>query len=382
MHVCYLCDEYPPAPHGGIGSLTKTLAEHLVQRGHRVTVVGTYPIARPSEQVCNGVRVVRVPHARVRKTGFVINGWRLRAALHAIHRDCAVDVLEGPEAALATIDARFPAARVIRMHGGHHFFAVTLGREPRPWRSWLERRSFQRATDICAVSRFVASRTRDLLGLRDRSIEVLYNPVDVAVFQPRPSVPEDDDRILFVGTVCEKKGIRQLTEAMPDIVRAVPSAQLWVVGRDTVDQRSRQSFTAALQASIPPFLTGRIIFKGPVPHATLSDVLATAAVCVYPSHMEALPIAWLEGLAMGKAVVASETGPGPEVIEDGVSGLLCNPHDPSSIAAQVIRLLQDCRLRRTLGVAARRRALEQFAIEPLLDRNETFYQQARERQRA
>jgi glycosyltransferase involved in cell wall biosynthesis len=382
MHLCYLCDEYPPAPHGGIGSLTKTLAEHLVKRGHQVTVVGTYRVDAAAAQIANGVRVVHVPHSRVRRTGFFVNGRRLRAALDGIHRDCPVDVLEGPEAALATIDPRFPAARVIRMHGGHHFFAVTLGREPRPWRSWLERRSFRRATDICAVSNFVASRTRELLGLRDRSIEVLYNPVDVAMFQPLPGVPEEEGRILFVGALCEKKGIRQLIQAMPEIVRAVPAAHLWVVGRDTVDPDTGRSFKTMLQAAVAPEIAGRVIFRGPVPHTALSEVMATAAVCVYPSHMEALPIAWLEGLAMGKAVVASRTGPGPEVVEDGVSGLLCNPHDPSSIAAGVVRLLTDRSLRRALGEAARGRAVSEFALEPLLDRNEIFYRQARERQHA
>jgi glycosyltransferase involved in cell wall biosynthesis len=89
--------------------------------------------------------------------------------------------------------------------------------------------------------------------------------------------------------------------------------------------------------------------------------------------MEAMPLAWLEGWAMGKAIVASETGPGPEAIEDGVSGLLCNPHEPDSIAEKIIRLLKDEELRRQLARQARERAVNFFSVESLTERNEKFY---------
>ena len=184
---------------------------------------------------------------------------------------------------------------------------------------------------------------------------------------------EEDGLILFVGTVCEKKGVRQLVQAIPRVVAAVPNARLWVVGRDWRDPKTGRSFTAGLRDQLPPGLAGRIEFRGSVEHAALPDLLARAQVCVYPSHMEALPVAWLEGLAMGKAVVASATGPGPEVIEDGVSGLLCDPHDPTSIADRVITLLKDPDLRVRLGAWARARAVERFSVEALVARNETFY---------
>jgi glycosyltransferase involved in cell wall biosynthesis len=89
--------------------------------------------------------------------------------------------------------------------------------------------------------------------------------------------------------------------------------------------------------------------------------------------MEAMPIAWLEALAAGKAVVASETGPGPEVIDDGVTGLLCNPRDPSSIAGKIVRLLRDRDLRRRLGVAARSMAVERYSLERIVQQNLAYY---------
>jgi glycosyltransferase involved in cell wall biosynthesis len=78
-------------------------------------------------------------------------------------------------------------------------------------------------------------------------------------------------------------------------------------------------------------------------------------------------------MASGKAVVTSQTGPGPELIEDGVSGLLCDPHSPASIADKVIRLLKDASLRRRLGSQARLRVVQQFSTGALVERNEAFY---------
>lgn len=375
MHICFLCNEYPPGPHGGIGSLVQTLGRALVRRGHKVSVVGVYPPERAGEEFDEGVHVVRLPHSRIKGTGFVVNGIRIRKALVRIHRNLPIDLIEGPELSLAFLPKQFLSPKIIRMNGGHHFFSVTLGHKPRLWRSWLERRSFARADALCAASRFVAETTSRLLGLEGQPIEIIPNPVDTERFRPHPEITPIPGRIIFVGTLCEKKGIRQLVQAMPEIVRHVPYAHLIAVGRDSRDPRTGLSYLAMLRRIILSEIQDNITFTGPIPNEQLPELLATAEVLVYPSHIEALPVAWLEGMAMGKPVVASKTGPGPEVIEDMKSGLLCDPFSPDSIAEKVIMLLRDPDLRQYLGGNARLRAVEQFSVQVLVTRNELFYKQ-------
>jgi glycosyltransferase involved in cell wall biosynthesis len=87
-----------------------------------------------------------------------------------------------------------------------------------------------------------------------------------------------------------------------------------------------------------------------------------------------MPIGWLEGLATGKAVVASKTGPGPEIIDDGVTGLLCDPSSPASIAEKVVRLLKDREERRRLGAAARKLCVERYSLPALVERNILYYE--------
>jgi len=373
MHICFLCNEYPPGRHGGVGSFTQTLARALVNCGHKVTAIGLYDCEKILDERDEGVRVVRVPHAKLPGTGFLINGARLRYVLRYLHNQDAIDVLEGPELSFSMIPADFPAIKVIRMNGGHQFFAATLGNKPRRWRSWLERRSFSRADHLCAVSNYVAETTRQLLQLDGRPIAILPNPVDTSCFHPQPPQFEEDSLILFTGTVCEKKGVRQLIQALPKIVEAIPEARLWIAGRDWFDPQTDESFVEKLRRMIPAELAERVVFHGMIEHARLPELMARASVCVYPSHMEAMPLAWLEALAMGKAVIASQTGPGPEAIEDGISGLLCNPHDPDSIAEKIVSLLKDREFRHRLGQQARQRAVDLFSIETLVSRNQEFY---------
>jgi len=373
MHLVFLCNEYPPAPHGGIGSFTQTMARTLAARGHKVTVVGFYQQREDVREDDHGVRVVRLAHARIRGMGLIINGRRLTQELGNIDAQSRIDIIEGPENSLALLHG-FPAAvKIIRMHGGHHFFYTTLGKQPRLWRSWLEKRSFRNADHFCGVSQFVAETTRTLLGLGRRPVEVLPNAVNVMQFRPRADIPEQRGLIIFVGSLCEKKGVRELVQAMPRIVESVPDARLWLVGRDSLDPQTGASFIDQLRSSIPVTIKDHIKFRGPVEHASLPEMLARAELLVYPSHMEAIGIALIEGLAMGKGLVIGNTGPAKEVVEHGVSGLLCDPFSPASIADAVITLLQNPPLRRQMGVRARTRAVELFSLEKIAQRNEAFY---------
>ncbi len=381
MHICFVCNEYPPGRHGGVGSFTQTLGRALAANGCDVTVAGVYPIEKTIREDDGGVLVIRLPHAGVRGLGYVVNGYRLASELKAVNRQCPIDVVDGPELSYANIHLNIPAAKVIRMNGGHHFFTTTLGRRPAIWRGWQEKRSFARANELCAVSEFVAETTRNLLKLGDRPIEILPNPVDTERFKPRPEIHEEDGLIVFTGTLCEKKGVRQLIQAFPRIVAEIPWARMLIIGRDSIDPLSGSSFKSLLKKSVQPALRPRVEFSDFIENGLLPETLAKASVCVYPSHMEAQGIAIVESMAMGKAVVASQIGPGPEVVENDISGLLCDPHNPDSIAMKLINLLKDTSLRRQIGARARLRAVSKFSAETLVSRNADFYQRCVERRR-
>lgn len=373
MNIVYLCREYPPFPHGGIGTVTQSLARSMVDRGHKVTVIGVYSEIT-SEQIeeDHGVNVIRLGAAQLPVLNFIDNSWRLYKRLCELHKQLPIDVVEGQEAVFAFLPVSLPGKKIIRMHGGHHFFFTTLGQSPRFWRSWQEKRSFAKADVLCAVSRFVAETTNRLLHQEDRPVEIIPNPVDTDFFRPHPEVSVVKDLIVFVGTLCEKKGVRQLLQAFPEIARAFPNAKLLLIGRDT-SLSSGKSYRSTLQADIQEPLAEKIEFRGAVDHRELPLIYASAAVCVFPSHMESQGLVILEAMAVGKAVVASKAGPGPELIDHEEDGLLCDPKDPASIAAAVNRLLSEDDTRRYFGVHARQKVVKLFSNEVIIDKNESLY---------
>ena len=370
LHICFLCNEYPPAPHGGIGSFCQTLGRELVRRGHKVTAIGMYMDPHDTGiEDDNGVTVMRLSRYRGPFTRFVRNRMKFAAALRALHRAHPIDIIEGGELEVGMLNGRIPGAQVVlRMHGGPTFFSKGKKIE-----SLKERWAFHVADQLCAVGNCVAEGTRQLLGLDGRHIEVIWNPIDVDAFAPGPPDAEEQGLIVFAGSVTERKGIRQLVEAMPLILAEVPDARLEVYGGEAIDPPPAEPLIPALTALVPPEIAARIIWKGRVARSELPGAIRRACVCVYPSHIEALPIAWLEALSSGKAVVGSKTGPGPEVIEHETNGLLCDPTDPRSIAQSVVRLLKDPGLRRRLGANARAMAIERYELNKIVEQNVEYY---------
>jgi glycosyltransferase involved in cell wall biosynthesis len=373
MHILFLCNEYPPSVHGGVGTFTQTLGRQLVANGHRVTAVGVYTSGPYGRQDDHGVTVIRIESKGLYGLRSFTDARRMWSEVRRLVAGEGVQVIDGPELAfsLAPKDLGVPCS--IRMNGGHHFFFDADNAAVRPVRRWHELRSFRRADYYSAVSDYVADKTEQLLDLHPDHVEILPNPIDTDWFRPHPEVAVEPGRILFVGSVCEKKGIRQLVAALPEIRAAVPSAHLVVAGRDTVDPTNGESYTDGLRAALDDTVNAHVQFLGAVDHDSLPELMAGAAVCACPSHMEAQGIVWGEVMATGRPLVASSLGPGPAVVEDGVSGLLCDPHDPSAVARSVVEVLADEQLGARLSAAARIDAVEKFSVERLAVVNERWF---------
>lgn len=372
-HIVFLCNEYPPFSHGGIGVLDQTLARRLVSAGWQVSVLGLYPVKELVVEDDQGVRVIRLPV--ISRPGLVslVNAHRLQKAIKALNCEQTIDLIESSELGFGLLPANLPGKKIIRMSGGHTFFSVTLGGKPRFWRHLVERRSFALADHFCAVSKYVGETTRELMKMGDRKITILPNPVDPNLFRPNPEIEPVRNTILFVGTLVEKKGVRQLIEAIPLIRAVVPDAKLVLIGRDTTDKNTGAPYSETLKHILPFEYKEVVEFLGVKPNYEVTNWLARADICAYPSHMEAQGIVVIEAMAAGKAVVASQLGPGPELIEDGVNGLLCDPYSPRSIAEKIISLLTNDVLRYQLGKNARVTAVERFSIDVIIEENIRFY---------
>lgn len=374
MHICYVTHEYPikNLSHGGVGTFTRSLGYKLVQRGLSVSVIRISKVDQTEIIDDNGVKVHMVPQSKL-PLKFFFNSMAINRAIAEIHRNHPISIVETPELGLAFLK-KIPGIRyVIRMHGGHHFFAQAENR-PTEWKKvWQEKKSFAKADHIIAVSNYVAETTRSLLGLGNRKITVLYNPIDTQKFYPADPDKIVPHRLFFAGTIIEKKGIRQLVQSLEYLVDDYPDLQLHIAGKEANIPGTGQPYRPVLEAAITDKIRKHVVFLGSVPNFEMPSEIERAQICCYPSHMEAMPLAWLEVLAMGKVFLGSKTGPGPEAVIENQTGYLTDPHDPKAIADSIRFILQHYDQALQLAKIARERVCKEFDMDGLAQKNIDFY---------
>jgi glycosyltransferase involved in cell wall biosynthesis len=375
MHFCYLTNEYPKPgqAHGGIGSFLKVISPALVQAGHQVSVInGTYG----AREIVNreGVTIIYTPFSKIGGIAWWYNYSAVDRELTELHLVAPVDVVEGSELSFAFIKKRKDIAFVIRMHGGHHFFAEGEQRKFNKWKAYQEKRSFTKADGFIGVSQYVVNHTRKFLQIGNRPIRVIMYPINLSLFSAASFNEIIPFRLVFAGTIIEKKGIRQLVQAMSTIAAKFPLVELHAYGRDWIDSGGH-SFLGKLLDIIPDQLKKQIHFHGSVEQIDLPGIYAKGHICVFPSHIETLGLVAPEAMAMERAVVYTQIGPGPEVITPGESGWLCDPHDPNDIASKIIEVFSDEEELRRRAKLGSEKVRKQFNINSILDQNINFYKE-------
>ena len=374
MHICLISHEFPKpgVPHGGIGTFLKFYSQLLVSKGHRVSVIGVIATAKRSVQDVNGVHIIEAAFKPKKGLTWIIKARILNSELEQLHKQHPIDILEGQERAFALVK-KIPAIKhVVRLHGGHHFFAEGENRKVDTWKGFLEKRSFAKADAFIAVSDYVKSHTAKFLSYHNKPITTINYPIDFSQFYKADADKVKPNTLVFAGTVCEKKGIRQLMMALPLIAEKFPEISLDVYGRDWLFP-NRSSYIEWLKKQFSSDELKRVRFHGAIAHKELPKAYEAAEICVFPSHMETQGLVAPEAMAMQKPVIFTTLGPGPETIEPGVTGWLCNPLDPKDIAAKVITALESRAQHQKIGQNARTFALNKFDAERIVEENLKFY---------
>jgi glycosyltransferase involved in cell wall biosynthesis len=397
MRICLVAQEYPPVTAvGGIGSQTWNKAHGLAAQGHDVEVLSCGHAGWPDldTRVEDGIVVHRMaPPGEERAHAFPIHDEALYALaysvgvarwLHHISADKPFDVIDAPEygaelyAYQLNRSSWYGSPVVVQLHGPLAMFADHIG-WPLPETSLhrvgtaMERESIQRADAVMACSANIADYAA-AWGARDRAdIEVVHCGVDDTAFQParatggRPTV-------LFVGNVEANKGVVTAFDAMLRLRDEFPDVLLIVAGSGSLGAEL-QDRAATEGASANVEFAGFVSDRGALPALyQRADVFCSPA-----QHEVGVANVYLEAMASGLPVVASNTGAAPEAVDDGSSGFLVPPTDPSATAAALAQLLRGTDLRRRMGEEGRRRVDDYFASRHYLDRVLNVYELAIER---
>ena len=289
------------------------------------------------------------------------------------------------------------------LHGVPHVVTAHSLEPLRPWKaeqlgggyalsSWIERTAYEAAAGVIAVSAGMrADVLRSYPGIEPGRVHVVHNGIDTEQWSRRErpdavrAMGVDPDRrsVVFVGRITRQKGL-------PYFLRAVaalePDVQI-VLCAGAPDTPEIMAEVQGLVASLRQTREGVVWIDRMLGREDVVALLSSATVFACPSVYEPLGIVNLEAMACEAAVVGTATGGIPEVVDDGVTGRLVDieqsddgtgtPLDPDGfvreMASTLTEVLADPVAARALGVAGRRRAVEEFGWDTVADRTLAVY---------
>lgn len=180
------------------------------------------------------------------------------------------------------------------------------------------------------------------------------------------------DSILYVGVIQPRKGPHIILEALPQIVKLIPNAKLYIIGELRANKEYEEKIAALVNKSE---LAGHIFLLGKRPYHEVANFMQKANVLVIPEQWETIPPNTLtEGMVLGKAIVASRIGGVLDFITEGENGLLAEANNPADFAEKVITILESEELRQRLSKEARNTGLEFFHKEKIYQQLLSLYQ--------
>jgi alpha-maltose-1-phosphate synthase len=396
VRVSMLSREYPPEVYGGAGVHVEYLARELA----RLVDLEVHCFGAPREAPAGGA-----PRARAYQPWPALAGdARHLAALRTVSVDLAIAAgVEGSDLAHShTWYANLAGHFAKLLYGIPHVVTVHSLEPLRPWKAeqlgggyalsrFCEQTALEAADRIVAVS---GGMSRDVLAcypaIDPGRLRVIHNGIDAEEYRPDPAtdvlerygVDPERPSVVFVGRITRQKGVPYLLDAALDFD---PGAQL-VLCAGAPDTVAIGAEVAAKVERVAAERGNIVWIEKMLQKPEVIQLLSHATVFVCPSVYEPLGIVNLEAMACETAVVATDTGGIPEVVEDGVTGLLVpyegadgTPRDPRrfarDLAELVNRLLADPDAAERFGKAGRERALQRFSWPAVAAQTASLYRE-------
>jgi glycosyltransferase involved in cell wall biosynthesis len=285
-------------------------------------------------------------------------------------------LVQGRHLAAGLPVARFHSKPVVMKISGSSIITL-MGQS---WLGRLELRRLRRWARRVMILNPGMAQEAYAAGFTPEHLYWMPNPVDVKQFAPADarerlelrlelSIPEDAPSLLFVGRWAPEKELASLLGAFALVVRQLPAARLVLVG-DGPDRATLAARTRELG------LTGHVHFTGRCPPETVEVWLKASDVFTLVSSNEGFSCSLLEAMATALPSLVSDIPANTKLIEDGVHGLVAPVGDEQALSRVLVRLLADASLRQKLAAAARRRVIDNYSMDKVIDLYESLFIEA------
>ncbi len=395
MNLALLSYEYPPdTGYGGIGTYSYYHARALAKLGHNVHVIAGANSPGRSDSEHDGVRVTRIQregwlrrllgNARAKRCWWF--GARVETAhaayealVHLTQRQ-QIDMIEMPECGGdgAVVSTLLQIPTTIKYHSPARLIMGIYDVPRTDWEltAFAEQIAINQADVHTSCSAFLAEEVRSKMGVR-APIHVVPNGIDVELFDRDEGIdphrefalPRDAVTVFFANRMEERKGIHLVAEMAIPILERYPHVHFVLAGRDLFGYL-RDRVVPRLHAKN---LHSRFHHLGALDLPSVRAVLKTIDIFLIPSLWENCPYSCIEAMTAGRAIVSSDCGGMPELIQHGENGLLARNGDAQSYVPALAELIEDAELRARLGEAARRTVTTRLTDVAIAERAVALY---------
>ncbi|MGZ4241802.1 MAG: glycosyltransferase family 4 protein [Actinomycetota bacterium] len=393
MRTLILSWEYPPRIVGGLGKHVHRLSTALADAGHEVHVVTRDHPDAPSEEIVDGVHIIRAGEYPPAITFEDLVPWVLQfniavqEAATSLLLETEIDVVHAHDwlvaYAAAAVKNCFEVPLVSTVH------ATEYGRHqgwlPGPMNKLIHQVEWwltYEARRVITCSEYMRDQVHEIFQLPSAKQDVIPNGVDMHEFDRPADVEEFRARlvqgkekiIFFAGRLEYEKGVQTVLDALPLLLKD-QQVRFYIAGVGThADELKAHAARAGL--------ADRVHFLGFIEEAELRMYYAAADLAVVPSLYEPFGMVALETFASGTPCIAADIGGLRELVVHEATGLRFTPGDPESLAGMIRRLLTDERLDRRLTLDARRMLDDQFSWRSIARKTAGVYERAIEEEAA
>jgi len=382
LRIAIITYQYPPGiGQSGIANYTCNLAQGLVSRGNEVHVIAhTDPEEGDEQELLDGkVRVHRIREPKWTQKISLLKVFAYRFRIYRktneLYKKYGLDIVECPNSIfqgvlLSPLSRRFPV--VMRVHTPmFEIFESSFEKIPFRFKviSFLEKLAVLKADALVTSTEFYAEKVSNAYKISKDRFTVVPLGITIPEKEQLNLMPNNDKvQILFVGRLEERKGIRYLLEAVPEVISHCSEAEFVFVGEDV------GNFRKPFEGKINQEVKECVRFEGHVSEKELNAFYRDSDIYVGPSLSESFGLMFAEAMSWGKPVVACDVCAVSNIVANKESGYLVPPKNSKAIADALIDLVKDRRERQRMGARGREICEEMFSLDTMTNNMEKFYQ--------
>ena len=398
MRIAYISYEMPPiSGNGGIGTYIAQISRIMADRGHDVHVFCGVE-SNPGSEKIEKVTVHRVLGSRSQF------GENVLSVFSDINQQSPFDLIESQEykAEGYYVRIKYPKIpHIVKCHTP----SFIVGRLNNKRDNWLNRIRYiimglvrfklvkpywtyyylddieyqyaKSASIITSPSQSMAEWLEKEWHFKTGEIKVIHNPFHPqdAFLNLKPAQSVRPFKILFLGRLEVRKGILNLINAIPKVVKKYPDTIFIFAGEPLPSPDKSVLMDEFIKNRLLGF-KNNLIFTGNLSYNQIPPVIEQSSICVFPSLWENFPNVCLEAMSAGRAVIGSSSGGMTEMITHQINGLLIEPNNSDQIADSIIELISDPSKIEEFGKRARQSVINKFNRTLVGHRTEEIYVEA------